>query len=386
MRWVALLILCVACSDRYGAYLVVDSHGAVTFDRVEFYFGKELGGPLPTSPKHPLVSTEPSLVAKRLFVDADVQLAGGATTMITYYVPDQPENENLGRYVVVLAYSGDQIVGIGELFDFEVMTGSAVYRYDVDLVDARAEDIELWGRPTADCVRWTRDRGTGKPRTVAVVRGQDADCDSFLEGNIANQDCLPRVFCDGSGNAACDARVPCLTEGGESGCQVGTCSNKDGAPASCIPTTCVDENVCAPCDMTPAQDVPIGCALLNNSVHVDTPIEVNPDYTLCTEPYKIDMQMPVECLNPAIVSVIDYMPADPFTFSIADATGNTCQLTITPKMPGAHFTTVPHMMIAIDTPMGTAPRSAFIMGISANAGTCQTSTIMPDVRFGSCVP
>lgn len=381
------MILCVACSDRYGAYFVVDGKGAVTFDRVEFYFGKELGGALPTSPRHPLPSDEPAVVAKRLFVDTDKHSLTEPTGTFTYYLPDQQSADGLGRYVAVLAYKGDQLVGIGELFDFEVVTGDAVFRYEIDLVDARQQDVELWGRPTADCLRWTRDRGTGLPRSVAVVRDDDTDCDNFLEGDLPNADCLPRAYCDGTNAAACDARVPCLTTSGDGVCQVGTCSNADGATSSCKATTCVDERACSDCDLAKSPAEVIACLVLDNNIHVDEPIVVNPDLTLCAEPFDLDIVLPLDCVNPAILRIEDYMPGDVFTYKIAPATTNTCRLTITPAMAGAHFTAVPHMLITIDTPTGPAARTAFILGLTGVPGPCPTEpSITPQLSFGSCVP
>lgn len=391
MRPIALWVLaCVACSDRYGAFLDVDGNGGIVFDRVEFYFGKEIGGELPTSPMHPMPSNESSVVAERMFADADVQSIGGPVGTLTYYLPDQLENEHLGRYVVVLAYKGDQLVGIGELFDFTVMTNGAVYRYPIDLVDPRAQDLELWGRPTADCLRWTRERPSGLPRTVAVVRDGDTDCDSFREQTDLDGDCMPRVYCDGVSSAACEAQITCVTSSGGSGCRIGVagCSNLTGSVSTCTATVCIDETACDECDFeSPATDA-LSCVVLDSNIHVDSPVIVNPDYTLCSEPFDLEVVLPltIDCANPSVVDFVDWMPSDDFTYSIASAAPNTCKLTITPKEPGAHFTGVPHLLLEVDTPSSPASRTAFVIGLSAIDGVCQTpAAITPELSFGSCV-
>jgi hypothetical protein len=377
----------MGCADKSGALLVVDGNGAIKFDRVEFYFGKEIGGPMPTSPKHPQPTAGSSIVAKRLFVDADVYSPGGTVGTLRYYVPERTENENLGNYVAVLAFSGEQLVGIGELFDFEVTTtGGAVYRYAIDLVDPQNEDLERWGRPTVDCMRWTRDRGGG-PRTVAVVRDDDTDCDAFVEGSVPDADCLPRVYCDGLSPTACEAGVLCVSTSSSNSCNVGTagCSNISGHTSQCAASVCIDEIACRDCS---ASDDPAMCVVMNNSIHVDAPFRVHPDYTLCAEPFYLDVQMPtgVGCGNPTIVEIANYLSGDPFAYEIAGS-ATTCRITITPAMPGARFTAVPHMLIEIDTPTGVAPRTGFVLGIQgATNNACRTpDTITPQLSFGSCI-
>jgi hypothetical protein len=391
VRSIALLVLaCVACSDRYGSFLDVDGQGGIVFDRVEFYFGKEVGGELPTSPMHPVPSTESSVVAKRMFADADVQSTGGPVGTLTYYLPDDPENEHLGRYVAVLAYQGSQLVGIGELFDFTVQTNGAVYRYPIELVDPRTQDLELWGRPTADCLRWTRERPSGSPRTVAIVRDGDTDCDDFHEDSEQNGDCMPRVYCDGTSPAACEAQITCVTTSGGSGCQIGFagCSNLTGEISSCTASTCIDERACSDCDFdAPATDA-FSCVVLDNNIHVDSVVIVNPDFTLCSEPFDLEMILPagLDCVNPTVVGFEDTSPGDEFAYSIASGAPNTCKLTITPKEPDAHFTGVPHLLVSIDTPSSPAARTAFVIGLQATDGVCQNpATITPELSLGRCV-
>lgn len=387
MRRLALLVLVAGCADKSGALLDVNGNGAIVFDRVEFYFGKEIGGPLPTSPKHPDPSAEPAFVAKRQFVDADVYaVTGGPVGALSYYVPDRPENEALGSYVAVLAFNGDQLVGIGELFDFEVTTGGAVYRYPLQLVDAHNEDIERWGRPTEDCLRWTHDRGGG-PHTVGIVRANDTDCDTFSENDDPNADCLPRVYCDGANKETCEAQVMCVTPSSTDACRVGAfgCSNLVGSSTSCAADICIDEIACRDCGSGDAST----CVVMNNSIHIDTNITVHPDYTLCADPFDVDVQLPtgVECQNPAILYVEDYMPGDAFSYKIAAASAGTCRVTIKPNTSGARFTAVPHMLIAIDTPTtGVAPRTAFVLGLVGSAtNPCRNpDVITPQLSFGSC--
>ena len=62
----ALLAVLAACSDRYGAYFVVDGHGEIEFDRVEFYFGENAGeGPRPAGPRDRRARAWPARSAAR---------------------------------------------------------------------------------------------------------------------------------------------------------------------------------------------------------------------------------------------------------------------------------------------------------------------------------
>ena len=138
-----------------------------------------------------------------------------------------------------------------------------------------------------------------------------------------------------------------------------------------------------------AEQLRPGIVVMDINIHVDTALTVNPDYTLCSEPFDVDVILPpaIECLNPTIIGVEDYMPMDKFTYKIAAVTANTCRLTITPEKPGAHFTTVPHMVVTIDTPTRPTPSTAFVIGLQATAGPCQSQpTITPELSFGSCLP
>jgi hypothetical protein len=305
---------------------------------------------------------------------------------LSYYVPDRAENEFVGDYVAVLAYNGDHLVGIGELFDFEVTTTEgAVYRYSIDLVDPAMQDLERWGGAKNDCLRWTRDR-SGRARTVGVVRDNDTDCDDFRDADDANGDCLPRVYCDGATKETCDAQVTCVESSGPGSCRVGAfgCSNLVGSTTSCAASVCIDEIACRDCGSGDAST----CVVMNNSIHVDAPIAVHPDYTLCAEPFDVDIVLPqgIDCLSPAIVYVEDYLPMAKFTYKIAAVSGTTCRVTIKPETAGARFTAVPHMMIEIDTPTQVAPRTAFILGLVGTADTCRNpETIMPQLSFGSCI-
>jgi hypothetical protein len=331
-----MVALLAACSDRYGAYFTVDGHDTIQFDRVEFYFGENAGMKVPVPPGHTITEPEPGLLTQRLVSDSDVTSLATKAGSLTYFVPPGDANDKLGDYVLVIAYAGDQRVGIAELFDFAIPTDEAVYKYELSLVPYANEAIELWGRPTQDCIRYKRDRGTAHPSLVAMTRDNDVDCDAFVDRDDQAADCEPLRYCDGTGNAGCVGASACVTL--DEGCRIGTCQNKDGQTASCSAVSCAVDAACTNCDLDAPPRELLDCVLLANGTHIDYPITVTPTQALCTEPYKVYLVLPtgVSCANPKIDAAVNWMPGAAFNYQIASA-GSTCLMTLTPPTPGAKF-------------------------------------------------
>lgn len=373
-----------ACSDRYGAYFAIDGRGAIDFDRVELYFGKIAGEQVPVPPGRTSMEPEPGLLVRRLVADSDSVTLAERVDATTYFVPPGGDNDKLGDYLLVIAYKGETPVGMAELFDFEIPTDDVVYKYEVPLVAYAPQEIEIWGRPTPDCIRWNHDRGS-KPKTVAMVRTNDVDCDAFVDRNDPALDCEPLRYCDGTGGAGCLGTVACLAD--DNGCRIGTCLNKDGLQSSCTPTTCVLDAVCSGCDLSASPREQLECVLFENG-HVDYPITVMPSQALCTEPYKVLLELPtgVSCGNPMVEAWANWLDGGTFDFDIA-GTGSTCLLTITPTVTGAKLDGIPHILISVDSPGGATARQMFIIGLTTQVDLCsdqQTVSVVP-TSFG-CVP
>lgn len=379
-----MLALLAACSDRYGAYFTIQGHDAIQFDRVELYFGEEAGMKVPVAPGHLALEPEAGLLMRRLVSDSDVVRLDAKSGSMTYYVPPGDDNDKLGDYVLAIAYAGDNPVGIGELFDFAIPTDEAVYKYELALVPYANEMVEMWGRPTQDCIRWKRSRGPDHPALVAVTRDNDVDCDAFVDRDDPAVDCEPLRYCDGSGNAGCIGAAACVTL--DDGCRIGACQNKDGQRASCSPVSCAVDAACANCDLDAPPGELLQCVLFADGTHIDYPITVMPSQALCSEPYKVNLVLPtgVLCENPKIEAVVNWMPGALFNYTIA-ASGSTCLLTLAPPMPGLEFVGVPHIMISIDSPGGPTPRQTFVIGLSTTVDACTTQqTLVIDPPTVDC--
>jgi hypothetical protein len=387
MRKALLVLVAVlaACSERYGAYFVVDGHDQIELDRVEFYFGQKSGTKVPVPPGHSVTEPEAGLLFRRLVADSDSVTLPAVAGAYTYFVPPADDNAKLGDYLLVVARKGDKPVGIAELFDFAVPTDEVVYKYELPLVDYTTETVELWGRPEQDCIRWKRDRGSG-PDLIAVARGDDLDCDAFVDRDDVAADCEPLRYCDGSGNAGCIGAAACVTL--DDGCRIGTCQNKDGQESSCAPTTCAVDLACSACDLDAPPRELLDCVLLAEGTHLDYPVTVAPSQALCSEPYKVILELPadVACLNPRIEASVNWLPGEVFGYQIIAGVANHCLLTLSPPRPGAKFDGVPHLMVSIDSFVGPTPRRTFIFGLSTQVAGCSTEqTIVIDPASVSCL-
>lgn len=365
------MMLCVAaCGSPNGTYLVFHSEGdRIEFDRIEVVFGKEAGKVVST-PEHPAGSTESQLVIVPTLHDASLQLSS-ATTRLEYLLPD--ENSQLGRYALAVAFRGDVAVGIGDLFDFTVKT-DAVYLYDVLLVPYASEDVEIYGRPTENCLRWSRSvPESRRPTTIAIVRESDPDCDDF----VGAADCDEALYCDPSNDSeGCMSSTACITD--TPFCQYGNCVNRlEGR--ECVPTTCMLAYVCGACEETRPPDSFFTCALSAVSNHPEVFIPTLSDGSMCTQgPYTFSFALPdLLCTSPRLEASTSQ---DNYRFEIDgdDMTGK-CIVTATPPSATAPINANRnHLLISIDAPNSALPRTTLILGLNpeppGNPSTCSSGT------------
>jgi hypothetical protein len=369
---IALALICVgACTSREGTYLVVTGTHDLTFDRVEFFFGKTLPTPtaIPATPGTPQV--EPvgtSLVASRQLAQTDVQIASRPVQRLNYFLDDVAENHGLGDVVVAVGFRGTTPVGIGELRGFQVRF-DRTYEYRIALTPYDPTSMEVWGRPDPDCVRW-RDPAKGQ---VVVVRADDVDCDAFVD---KVNDCAPLRYCDGSGRGGCVGEVACLVT--TPTCALGGCVNTDDFGMDpCRATTCVQPTVCGSCIGTDPIADELFCSLdLVSSHGADFAMRIHGDQTLCDTPQTILVKPPIGlgCTNPKLEAVITATLGVPPTFAFAIASmGAACVLTITPPSVGAPWPGIHHLMVSVD-PTGIGLRRSFIFGLGSVVGGCGSQT------------
>lgn len=303
----------------------------------------------------------------------------------TVWIPDGGENDHLGTYLLAIAYSGQDRIATGELFDFHVTTEREVYVYDVALEDYQSANFEEWGRPTADCLRYERERDS-QMSVVSIVRDDDSDCDAFPDRSDAGEtDCEPLLYCDGGGGGDCVGKTLCVH--GEDSCSIGACTNKDGASVTCGTETCVSDLLCSKCDLTRSPAEILECALLSTETHPaqDMQIPTQGDQDLCSDPTVIDITLPFPCTNPSIDAISYYMQSDPFEFAIATgAMPNVCRLSISPTTD-TRFRGVPHLLVSVDVP---PERTGFVLGMISAGGPCPSNS-EPIVRqyapnIGTC--
>lgn len=327
-RGVMALILCVAaCESRYGTYLEIDGEaGGMTFDRVELYFGLPHGDTVPSTPS--FGSQVPGRLYKRLFTASDLVDAEAAGSTVRFYVPPSEENQGLGAYVLAVAYAGDVPVGIGELADFIIETGSVVRTYDLALEPYDAALVEQWGAGDGPgCVRWTRvDAATGEKTTVAVVRRGDNDCDG-LEAEVA--DCDDLSFCGADGEGCTGTR--CVDR---ETCGLGVCVSGD-AGVTCQVDTCLVSSVCGACADVPDAEL-LTCALERAPDHtqITIPTSLGPDdpqalTRLCGTSVEYQFALPggFPCKEPQILAPKDGITPDGFKYTFIDG-GAVCFLKI----------------------------------------------------------
>ncbi len=394
MRVLAILIALAAlgCEDRYGTYITVRATTKdQAFDTLDLYFGIAVDSVVPTTPKHPEVDPQvPQLSFRRAFAPSDHRELGAREPSFTVWIPDGGENNDLGDYVLAVASAEGQQVGAGELFDFHVTDQDKVVIYDLPLHDYDASSFEPWGRPVEDCLRYERDRGPDLPRAVAIVRGDDSDCDSFpnaSDDGIA--DCEPMLYCDGTGTGPCVGREVCLHDSNNA-CSVGECINADNRSQSCEEKICVADELCAACDPTLPPAELLACTLVDVTTHPseDLQVPVRGNGTLCRDPTAMIITLPFACNEPNIAGVGYSQAGPPFDFRIAAGpNANQCTIDIQARQVTDPLTAVPHLLVTLGVP----PTIAFVVGLKASApGACPPNgeDILRDYmpKLGRCAP
>lgn len=361
MRALLLTVCVAACGSPDGTYLVFHSDGdRIEFDRIQVVFGKDIGTVVST-PEHPAGSTESQLVIVPTLLDQAIQLSS-ATTRLDYLLPEGEETRKLGRYALAVAFRGDAAVGIGDVFDFKVQT-DGVYLYEVTLVPYASEDVEIYGRPTQNCLRWSRSVPDSRsPETIAVVRESDPDCDDF----VGTADCDEGLYCDPSeGSAGCVTKNACITD--TPFCQYGNCVNA-GTGRQCEPTTCMLGYACGECDETQPTESFFRCGLSVPNDHPEVFIPTRGDGTMCNQAeYTFSVVLPdgLVCVNPKLESSTS---EDGYHFAISPApapgTGS-CFIIAKPPTPTTPLTTNNnHLLISIDAPNRPLPRTTLILGLN----------------------
>ncbi|MBA3539498.1 MAG: hypothetical protein H0T79_07695 [Deltaproteobacteria bacterium] len=259
---------CLAsCESRYGAYLVVDGAPSdIAFDRVELFFGHGDAGAIPQTPLSP--ATEGRRFTRQ-FTPADELALDAPAHSVEFYLPE--DAKQVGRYIAVVAFKGDQPVGVGEVFGYEIPSGT-IYQYVIEL-EPWSPDAERWGDPSGPaCLRWTRERGS-QPLTLAVVRDGDSDCDGVP------QDCQDLEFCAAGMN--CTTSGAACFVNGEAGCMIGTCVEGTG----CVPHVCSIPGTCdATCEGFTELTDRLTCALNEVALdHIAVLIPVDAAGKLCPE-------------------------------------------------------------------------------------------------------
>lgn len=344
-----MLFVC-ACDSRYGAYFVIKSD--VEFDAVEVYFGTPIDSSGPGSGDSfatPTFGAQRGTLFDRTFADADV-LTVGATTETTFYVPPTEANQQLGAYVAAVALSGGHPVGIAEYFGFAVPS-DVVHEYQLKLAPWNPQEAERWG-DTPGCLVWkhARDNGTG---FVAVVHGDDRDCDTL----VRNADC--NDLCS-AGSPACAADTSFC--GGATGvCALGCSANGVCSPSLCLPPATCDTTCAALGNVTDR----LACGAAKTSNHAEIFVERNDTLQMCAMEFLFSPGVP--CVMPKIEAKV---PADltGFTYAISSVPGNTmmCNLGVIqdPMTPLDDFDEH-HLLISFAPPTNIGPRPTVVIGIQA---------------------
>jgi hypothetical protein len=347
-----------ACETRFGAYLRIDGDGrGIRFEQVELYFGV----PIDATDFGTPAGTFSGKVFAREFEDTDIydvprNADGSKATETTYWLPGGGPTK-LGSYVAAVAFRDGMPVGIGERFDFRI-DPAAVAVYDLELEPYVAATTDRWGSdPT--CLAWRRPRD-GAASVVAVVRGDDRDCD-LLASNADCNDACP------SGSTGCDAeRVVC---GDPAGCALG-CSDD----MFCIREVCISPTACGFCAPMLTLDEKLGCAIDREIDHIEIEVKTDQGGAPCASeavftPYGLP------CKNPAI-EWIDPRGTGNYTLSVSEAGGDMCLLSFhsTTNEPLERLSGI-HTIVSFDD--RSIGRTSVIVGLRAALPTGTACPTMP---------
>ena len=357
-----MLLHVLACDSRYGAYLVIQ--GNTELDEIELYFGHDIGSST-SQFATPMYGAQTGLVFERKFAAADVYVLDAPSNGTTFWIPPGEGNDKLGSYVAAVALRGGQPVGIGEYFGFQVPTDE-IHEYVVTLEPYAQQIVDRWGgRP--GCIAWRRMR-SGREANVAVVRGDDRDCDALDASIDCNDLCsaesplcnLDRGFCNSTDSCAL-------------GCaRIGTCT----------PQVCLPPATCSPdCEDAIGLAAKLECSFGRHPDHRYITADLITDGSttqLCTKSFVFSPGIPCtapmfEYVTPALQT--RFMPALVATANVPPV----CLLELSgtaPFLPGEDL----HMVISFAPENGVGPRPTVILGLTTS-GAMQCRAMPYDVVF-----
>lgn len=358
-----VLVCLAACGEsRYGAYLVVQ--GEIEFDEIELYFGAPIDSSGTGSGNQfatPTFGQQSGLVFDRKF-DASDRVTMMPTTQTTFYLPSDDKNQQLGMYVVAVALSGGQPVGIAEFFDFKVPS-DVVHEYHLDLTAWNPMMMERWGeRP--GCVAWQKQRDGHDP-IVAVVRNDDRDCDAMARDVDCSDLCSAGAAGCNVDQTLCDSTGFCAL-----GC------NRSGActPALCLPdATCIDPN----CKALTSIDQRLACGREKTPIHLELLLHRDAAIgkALCTRTlmFRPTLDMPGRPCKDPIIESIDPAFKTMFAPVIAQSQIDplSCELHLTGNVATIADLDEYHALVSI-APANLGPRITFVFGLSwSGSDQCQ---------------
>lgn len=375
------------CEVHNGTYIAVTGEPAgITFDEVEFFLGKDGAGVdkrlhTPGRPFVAQVADEPverHRMIKRLFTASDVQPTA-ETRSLTYYLTIEADGPSkYASYGLIVASRGGTPVGVAEVENFAVRDDGA-YVYEVELAPVD-ENFERWGTldvPGQSCARWTRPRGDRElASTYAVVRDGDFDCDDAL----ARSECDDLNYCNPAvaSPGGCQVRrASCIAA---SGCDIGSCSDGQGA-TTCEPETCLPEHFCAAldsCDEKGPVDDFLACALELPALHTEVQMPIRADGGLCSHTFVVPSPQGLGCREPQI----EAPPGgaiDDWVFTVQQSiTPEQCMFALDGPSPDAAPPPDSHLVISVAT-AHPERRTSFVIGFqrAAEVGCITAPVILP---------
>lgn len=354
MRFVVVVALLCGCGpDHFGTYFIADGRAAmIDFDHAEFYFGAPIGGSIATPS-----GIRAGDVYRRLFVPNDVAVPASDHRTATYYVPTD-SGTAVGTYVLALARdSRNAVVGVADASGYPIVSARQVVEVRLPLV--AADNVVTWGS-SPSCIAWARGGGRAD---VAVVHDGDRDCD----GTPATDDCNDLAYC-APNDPSCSTKPTFCSTPCSIGCQVAsTCQ-----PSLCLPNSaCVSDS----CRNTTTVAERLAC-IANRATNVRIPLTT--EDRPCVDSFALPLPGATQCTDP----IIDHAEslADGYTFDVSGG-GDSCSFQIrAPASPGA-LTGTHHLLVSIDPPTGSGPRSTFLVAITGDQHTTCSDAVSTDNSF-----
>ena len=402
MRWALVCVAAAACGgDRFGAYL--DVHAPAGFDRLEFFFGGSFPSrrcmnmasmfaipPSSTAAWTRPLAQDPRLDAtfRRELAGNDVQMVRAGTTSFTYYVPpgdgdpDVAYPSGFGKVLVIVASSGNALVGIARLDGFATNDGE-VDRYRIDLQPPPSHGLEMWGIGDGpSCLRWTAADGT----STFITREWDRDCDGLASklcdydgSGTVWEDCDPLTYCDPANEQTCITNNGCYvplmpTVSDPMLCTLGVCANPKGGMPACTaplqPMFCLGGDMCSQkthCDRRLSD-----CAMIDSTPDLACKVPVDDKGNVCgmTTAIPLFPLAAVGCAGSAFAEQRQFTdPAPAIRFSIAvDAVMTDCSLILTAAPTG--FLPTTRVLASFGNLSGTTEASTLLIELAPDKVGC----------------